>query len=413
MTLAAWAIFGLFLAMLSGLLLFHHHKLPVVVGGFAVIGCVYAAVNGLGGLGHHFIEWHRFHLLYNLALMLPGFSLVAYYFEDSGASQSIARVLKSDGLILWVIFALSTVLDNIAACMIGGTILMAVYGKQHVPFSMLIGIICASNLGGTGSPVGDTTTVMMFVSQDPKISIREIMSAFAATIPAQFLIVLWAQRHSQRPLRVPVKGAVPVGHESYDDRRLGEDDVIALAEGTRQRSVNMGMMLPLLAIPGLIVGNFLDQPGFGLWIGLFLGIVLGRNRFETKSFVSAIPNMLFLVLLVATAEMLPLEEAKPSLNLLNRDTLTILLGHLSAWFDNIPLTAVALSLKDFDWGLLAYCVGYGGSAMWFGSSAGVALGLLFNEVYDTKRWLVPFLVVTVTYWAGAASYILLYKVVLQ
>ena len=42
-------------------------------------------------------------------------------------------------------------------------------------------------------------------------------------------------------------------------------------------------------------------------------------------------------------------------------------------FDNIPLTALALKQGGYDWGFLAYAVGFGGSMIWFGSSAGVAL----------------------------------------
>ena len=49
------------------------------------------------------------------------------------------------------------------------------------------------------------------------------------------------------------------------------------------------------------------------------------------------------------------------------------LGFLSAVFDNIPLTMLALAQGGYDWGLLAYAVGFGGSMMWFGSSAGVAV----------------------------------------
>ena len=56
-------------------------------------------------------------------------------------------------------------------------------------------------------------------------------------------------------------------------------------------------------------------------------------------------------------------------------------------FDNIPLTALALKQGGYDWGVLAYTVGFGGSMIWFGSSAGVALSSLFPEARSTVRWL--------------------------
>ena len=46
-------------------------------------------------------------------------------------------------------------------------------------------------------------------------------------------------------------------------------------------------------------------------------------------------------------------------------------------FDNIPLTALALKQGGYDWGFLAYAVGFGGSMIWFGSSAGVALANMY------------------------------------
>jgi Na+/H+ antiporter NhaD/arsenite permease-like protein len=63
------------------------------------------------------------------------------------------------------------------------------------------------------------------------------------------------------------------------------------------------------------------------------------------------------------------------------------LGLLSAVFDNIPLTALALNQGGYDWALLAYAVGFGGSMVWFGSSAGVALTNLFPEGRSVVQWL--------------------------
>ena len=60
---------------------------------------------------------------------------------------------------------------------------------------------------------------------------------------------------------------------------------------------------------------------------------------------------------------------------------------MSAVFDNIPLTALALKQGGYDWGFLAYAVGFGGSMIWFGSSAGVALSNQFPEAKSAIAWL--------------------------
>ena len=59
---------------------------------------------------------------------------------------------------------------------------------------------------------------------------------------------------------------------------------------------------------------------------------------------------------------------------------TVLLGFVSAVLDNIPLTKLALVQGGYDWAFLAYSVGFGGSMLWFGSSAGVAVSEAVPDV---------------------------------
>ena len=63
------------------------------------------------------------------------------------------------------------------------------------------------------------------------------------------------------------------------------------------------------------------------------------------------------------------------------------LGFVSAVFDNIPLTALAIKQGGYDWGFLAYAVGFGGSMIWFGSSAGVALSNMYSQARSVGQWL--------------------------
>ena len=76
------------------------------------------------------------------------------------------------------------------------------------------------------------------------------------------------------------------------------------------------------------------------------------------------------------------------------------LGFVSAVFDNIPLTALALKQGGYDWGFLAYAVGFGGSMIWFGSSAGVALSNMYPEAQSAVAWLLGGWHVTVAYVVG-------------
>jgi Na+/H+ antiporter NhaD/arsenite permease-like protein len=84
------------------------------------------------------------------------------------------------------------------------------------------------------------------------------------------------------------------------------------------------------------------------------------------------------------------------------------LGFLSAVFDNIPLTKLCLDQGHYDWGMLAYTVGFGGSMIWFGSSAGVAITNKFPEGRNVVLWVKKGWHVAVAYVIGFfALYLLL------
>jgi len=381
--------FAVFIIMLVALMVFHHHKTPVVVLGFLILVGLYGYGHGWAGLAHHFSAHHEYHLLYNLALLLPGFGLVAHYFETSGFDRRLSKYIDSDRKLLWAVFFLSAILDNIAAAMIGAVLLITRYGKPDasdtterlagIPFFMIVAVIGTSNLGGAYSFAGDTTTVMMFIAG---VGILTLGKAAFAAFPAQVFLNWCVARGGYTP-NPPLKGQpTPVQWQRF---------------------------WPLLAVPGLALGNIAyDQPGIGLWVGLLIGMLIGKTALDWRALKETFPNTVFLVLLVAAAGLLPLEQMNPILDRLSKDEVAVLLGVLSPWFDNIPLTKLAIDIGGFDWGLLAYAVGFAGTAMWFGSSAGVAVGLKIPETYNTRRWIVPFFVVMGVYAVGIAAYMLVF-----
>jgi Na+/H+ antiporter NhaD/arsenite permease-like protein len=76
------------------------------------------------------------------------------------------------------------------------------------------------------------------------------------------------------------------------------------------------------------------------------------------------------------------------------------LGLLSPVFDNIPLTALALKQGGYDWGFLAYAVGFGGSMIWFGSSSGVAICNMYPEARSVWQWVRHGWAIPVSYVVG-------------
>jgi Na+/H+ antiporter NhaD/arsenite permease-like protein len=108
----------------------------------------------------------------------------------------------------------------------------------------------------------------------------------------------------------------------------------------------------------------------------------GWRRPDWEEVPGALRGAVFLLSLVWSASLMPV-EALPAASWQT----ALSLGFVSAVFDNIPLTALALKQGGFDWGFLAYAVGFGGSMIWFGSSAGVALSNSYPEARSVLLWL--------------------------
>jgi hypothetical protein len=123
-------------------------------------------------------------------------------------------------------------------------------------------------------------------------------------------------------------------------------------------------------------------PVIGLAVWAVILAVAPLRRPDWEIMPETFKGTIFLLALVTSASLMPVEE----LPLASWQT-ALGLGFLSAVFDNIPLTALALKQGGYDWGYLAYSVGFGGSMIWFGSSAGVALSNMYPEAKSVGLWL--------------------------
>ena len=297
-------------------------------------------------------------ILANLLGLLLGFALLAKHFEDSGIPAVLPRFLPEDWkgafVLLVMIFVLSSFLDNIAAAMIGGTMALTVFrGKVHIGY--LAAIVAASNAGGAGSVVGDTTTTMMWIAGVPAIQVLDAYVAAALAlvifgIPAAF------QQHRYSPI---VKTRSLAG--AIDWVRVAVVAVILVAAIATNVVVNLHFNHLSDSFPFI---------GAAVWVAILVTAPLRKPDWTLLP--GAFLGSIFLLSLIVCASLMPVERLPAA------SWQTALgLGFVSAVFDNIPLTALALKQGGYDWGYLAYAVGFGGSMIWFGSSAGVALSNIY------------------------------------
>src|SRR3954469_20825320 len=193
--------FVLFGLTLAGVALFHNRTLEVALTGLAAILVYKFAYAGFrGGAGFEGFALHLEHewvILTNLLLLLLGFALLSRHFEESRVPLELPRILPDDWkggfMLLWIVFILSSFLDNIAAAIIGGTMARAVFrGKVHIGY--LAAIVAASNAGGSGSVVGDTTTTMMWIDG---VNPLNVLDAYIAAGTATLFMGFFASRQQQ------------------------------------------------------------------------------------------------------------------------------------------------------------------------------------------------------------------------
>jgi Na+/H+ antiporter NhaD/arsenite permease-like protein len=364
-----FVIFGL---TLLGVAVFHHHTLRVSLIGLGAI-VLYKLLftgfefgPGLSGLAASFA--HEWVILTNLLALLTGFALLADFFETSHLPAALPKFLphnwKGGFALLALVWVLSSFLDNIAGALIGGAIAHQVFrAKVHIAF--IAAIVAASNAGGAWSVIGDTTTTMMWIAG---IAPSHVFHAIiAATVSLSIFGV---------PAAIVQEKFSPLVKRSESLHRV---------DWTRV-GVVVFVLLLAIATNVLVNANFRKSAdrfpfiGAAVWMAIAFCAFARRPNWELLP--QAFRGSLFLLALVMAAALMRVKH------LPNPSWQTAFgLGFLSAVFDNIPLTALALKQDGYDWGVLAFSVGFGGSMVWFGSSSGVALCNMYPESRAVGQWI--------------------------
>jgi hypothetical protein len=347
--------FILFGLTLLGVAVFHRHTLRVALTGLATISIYKIAFTGFktgNGIPCFVAQIeHEWVILVNLLCLLMGFALLSRHFEKSHVPVVLPKFLPHDWkggfLLLAVVWLLSSFLDNIAA-------------------------------GGSWSVLGDTTTTMMWIAG---VSPGQIFEASIASVVALLVFGIPAaiKQHRYSPILEHVRERT-----GLDWARIGI----------------VGLILMLALATNVIVNTKFPEhsdsfPFIGVAVWIAILVSAGMRRPDWEVLPRALRSSIFLLSLVLIASMMPVERL-PHASIRT----TFGLGFLSAVFDNIPLTALALKQDGYDWGPLAYAVGFGGSMIWFGSSAGVAICSIFPEARSVVAWIKGGWFVIVAYVTG-------------
>lgn len=381
----------------------------------------------------HYIEHEIMHHLSEIAsilfFLLGAMTIVELVDNHEGFAVVTDRITtKNKVKLLWIIcllsFFFSAALDNLTTAIVMAALLKKlIKSKEDL---MLFGgmVVIAANAGGAWSPIGDVTTIMLWI--DGQITAGTIITTLI--VPSMVCLII--------PLGIltfTVKGEV--------EQKLGMVEIEHLENPTSERERNIIFFAglgSLLFVP--IFKNVTHLPPFmGILLGLgFLWALTeimhrAKNHEEksNKSVIGALkkvdtPSVFFFMgILAAVASLQSAGHLVELASFLDDEigniyVINLIIGVLSSIVDNVPLVAGAMGMYDVAlpgteayvagfgqdgefWKFLAYCAGTGGSCLIIGSAAGVAImGILkIDFIWYLKK--ISGLAL-VGYLAGAACY---------
>lgn len=331
--------------------------------------------------------------------------------------------------LLWIIalitFAMSSVLDNLTTAIVMIMLLRRLVNNQQERWIFGSIIIIAANAGGAWTPIGDVTTIMLWIN-DNITSLNVIRHLFLPSLVSLLI-----------PLAI---STFWLHGKTQPQPDSGADPTLAISRGEQITILTLGIA-SLLFVP--IFKELTNLPPFmGIMLALgcvwaYTEILYNRKKRISPDKVHRIPSILskvdyatllfFLGILMAVAALQiagVLDRMSSFLNDKLHDVylINIIIGFLSSIIDNVPLVAAAMGMYPLShadttlspylmnfttdgtfWELLAYCAGIGGSILIIGSAAGVVvMGMeRINFIWYMKHitW-----IATLGYLAGIGIY---------
>lgn len=402
----------------------------------AIIWSVFALMGP--GFEHHALVSHLGETSEILFFLLGAMTIVEIVDRHEGFRIITDKITtKNKRKLLWVIsvltFFMSAVLDNLTTSIVMVALLRKLIDDKHERWFFAGMVILSANSGGAWSPIGDVTTIMLWIKGNVTAA-KIIMETFIPSL-VSMLVPLTA-------VTFMMKGEVK-------RPELCEADDSCPSISKKQSNIIFFLGVgSLLFVPIFKTITHLP-PYLGILFGLGLmwvvtEIMHAANKDNySKLNVGAVlqkvdtPSVLFFLgILMAVAAL----QTAGHLDLLSKTLdkigdiyiINLIIGVLSSIVDNVPLVAAAMGMYPIAtpemlatnpelyhfvqdgafWEFLAYCAGTGGSILIIGSAAGVAV--MGMEKIDFIWYLKKISIwALIGYLAGGGVFILISKFILH
>ena len=400
-----------------------------------IIGGLGWALFSFTGINHHDLTHEIQHHLVDIAeilfFLLGAMTIVELVDAHQGFSIITDKITTNKKVyLIWILsiitFFFSAVLDNLTTAIVMAALLPKLIKDKETLWLFAGVLIIAANAGGAWSPIGDVTTIMLWIGG--QVSAANIITSII--VPSMVCAI------------------VPLIYLSFKLKgNITRPDDTMLMEHKKNPTTSFERNLIFyLGVAGLLfVPIFKTVTHLPPYVGMILSLgilwlvteIIHRSKnHEEKSKLSVIgvlrkvdtPTIFFFLgILLAVAALQSAGQLDIVANYLNETfngqttegiyIINIIIGLLSSIVDNVPLVAGAMGMYPITdtglyavdgmfWEFLAYCAGTGGSVLIIGSAAGVAvMGILkIDFIWYLKN--IAFLAL-IGYLSGAVTYILI------
>ena len=374
---------------------------------------------------------HHLGLTAEILIFLLGAMTIVEIIDFFRGFLGIKRLVKtrSKTKILWIFgilaFVLSAIIDNLTATIVLITLLQKIVKERNLKLWYSGLIIIAANAGGAWSPIGDITTTMLWIA-DKVTPVSLFMYLFIPSLVCMVVPFLIASRLKifKGEMEIP-KEVIDMEENKYGNKMLfiglGSILFVPIFKTVTGLPPYVGMMLSLAFVATL--AEIFSNKKFNL-----SKVDEDHDKESDHSPVHAsltkieLPSILFflgILMAVGALESLGILYNFADLineTISNQDVVIVLLGHLSAVIDNVPLVAASIGMfpnviNDPLWHGIAYSAGTGGSMLIIGSAAGVvAMGMEKMDFF----WYIKKITILamIGFWAGYGTFIFMRDFVL-
>ena len=383
---------------------------------------------------HHEITHHLSEIAQILFFLLGAMTIVELIDAHEGFAVITDRINTSNRVkLLWIIslltFFFSAALDNLTTSIVMVALLRKLLKEKEERWFFGGMVILAANAGGAWSPIGDITTIMLWIGG--QVTALNIITKLIIPSFVCMVVPLVYLSFTKKGQIVRALGRMDLEHMKNPTTHFERNLVFCMGVGG------------LLLVPVLKTTIHLP-PYMGMMLSLgvlwlITELLHKKKNKEDKSSLSVIGVLkkvdvstvfFFLGILLAVASLQSAGHLGIMATLLdttigNIYVINVIIGALSSIVDNVPLVAGAMGMyellpvgaeavagKAFPadhafWEFLAYCAGTGGSMLIIGSAAGVAV--MGMEKIDFIWYLKKIsILAAVGYLSGAAVYVLMF-----